>query len=206
MYFEKNQSYVSRHKWAYEHSGEELLPRALGLHSLYRDMEMKARATVSSLLMQIDVHHESREVMAGRNAIVQNGQFREQCAVWAHEFSRTPGRMFKLTLADVLFFRVFKLDIKNPSVGGGSNRADWKYAYCGKKLINAVKCKTNVLQEEIDKTDQVDKVRNELTRDLVEAILTAEELEQNLDKEYHLSLGDVVYFSMATLLKHGTSK
>jgi hypothetical protein len=209
MYFEKNRSYVNRHGWTFTHEGRELQVHAEALCASYASKEMAARNTAADLLRQPDVHHQDKRVVAAKDDFVKFGQLKEQCAVWAHEFARTPARAFSLGIDDVLFFGlfhkvVFDLCIVVPTYGySAAKRGDWKFTYKGSELFGAFRAKCQQLEAERSALDPDDDAEEweEIQRELVENTLLAKEFEINPDKETVLALGDVVYLNLAPLLQ-----
>ena len=205
MYFEKNHSFVNRHGWTFIHTGEQLEPLALALHSQYTISEAEARDRAANLLRDSSIHHEDRRVILAKNDIVKFGKMREQCGVWAHEFARTPTREFKLGIGDVAFFGIFP--IKN-TPDGASKRTDWKFTYKSNELFGPFRAKCIALKAERagifksikqkvlgDPEEEAD-----FRREIAENILLAEEMEKNPDDDIVLALGDVVYLGLAPLL------
>jgi len=199
MYFEKHHSFVNRHGWTYNHTGEQLRPLAETLHERYARLELEARNLVGDLLKNPTVHHDDRRVREGRDQIKKYGQLREQCAVWAHEFGRDPSREFPLGISDVSFFCVFGGAWLECLVGA-TKRNDWKFAYPGEELINPLRTKCEALRLTLNNVKEDSDEWAEAQQELLECSLLIEEFSKNPYKEVLLGLGDVVYLSLAPLL------
>lgn len=135
MYFEKSRSFVNRHGWTFGHTGAALEDRALALYEDHKRLETKARSLIASLLQDPRIHHEDQRVIDARNSIVKHGKLREQCAVWTHEFGRTPEREFSLGIEDVSFFRIFGVGSEPEPHEASTQRNNWKFAYCCRELV-----------------------------------------------------------------------
>ena len=95
---------VNREGWKYNYKGSELLAAAQTKWKEFLTAEKSARKKVSDLMGDIRVSAESREVQEAKRDVEFNGKNREACAVYVHEFARTPDREFNLSLGDVVFF------------------------------------------------------------------------------------------------------
>lgn len=94
----------SRDNWKYNYTGAELLPLAKKKFSTFFAAEAEARKRMSEYLMDMNMSQSDSKVTDAKNEIQNNGNLREQCAVFVHEFGRNPGREFILSLGDVTFF------------------------------------------------------------------------------------------------------
>lgn len=208
MYFEKSHSFVNRHGWTFAHTGEQLAPLAQALHSQYTVSEAEARERAASLLRNASVHHEDKRVVSAKNDIVKFGKLREQCAVWAHEFARTPEREFKLGINDVAFFGIFPETWKTTTPDGASKRTDWKFTYKAKDLIEPflAKCealkaaRAGILKSLQRKVLGDPEEEAEYEREMAENQLLAKEFVKNPDDDVILALGDIVYLELSPLL------
>lgn len=95
---------TARETWKYIYKGSELLPHAERKFKEFLAKEVEARRQMAAYMVDMKVSQSSDEVSKCKNAIEQNGNLREQCAVYVHEFRRTPDRDFLLSLGDVTFF------------------------------------------------------------------------------------------------------
>lgn len=99
---------TKRESWAYTYTGAELLPFARINHRHYYAAEKAAREALTALMSSMDVTANDERVTRAREAIEKNGNLREQCAVFVHEFGRNSGREYMLSLGDVVFFGLFE--------------------------------------------------------------------------------------------------
>ena len=97
---------ISRDSWKYTYKGSELLPHAERKFKEYLGKEVAARKRMSELMLDMKVPQSSKEVSDCKSEIETSGNQREQCAVYVHEFRRTPDRDFLLSLGDVTFFGI----------------------------------------------------------------------------------------------------
>ena len=199
VYFEKSRSFVNRHGWTFPHEGKELAGLANSLHQRFRECELEARNRAADLLRDSQIHHEDKRVIAAKDDIVKYGKLREQCAVWTHEFERDPHREFSLGINDVSFFGIFQSH-DDPPYDAATQRTGWKFSYKGSDLTSALREKVTELEAE-KRAMEKDENSVEITEEIVENALLAEEFEKNPDKEVTLALGDVVYLNLAPLLK-----
>lgn len=196
MYFEKSRSFVSRHGWTFAHTGAALEDRALALYEDHKRLETKERSLIASLLQDPRIHHEDERVIDARNSILKHGKLREQCAVWAHEFGRTPEREFTLGIEDVSFFRIFGVGGEAEPHEASNSRHNWKFTYRCRELVEPLLEK----HLEVKAYLKVEEKR-EAEGEMQEILILAEEFKKNQDRNIHLALGDVVYFNLAPLLK-----
>ena len=103
----------TREGWKYPYKGGDLLETAKQKHAEYLAAEKEARSVVANLIGDIQVSHDSKDMRDAKTAIEHNGNLREQCAVFIHEFERNPEREFNLSLGDVVFFNLAPL-VNNP--------------------------------------------------------------------------------------------
>jgi hypothetical protein len=97
---------TSREGWKYAYLGKDLLAAAQAkLQELYQQ-EAEARAAVSRLTADMQVHHEDKRILAAKQEIESAGNQREQCEVFVHEFARNPDREYNLSLGDVVYFKL----------------------------------------------------------------------------------------------------
>lgn len=192
MFFEKHHSFVNRHGWTFTHTGEELCPLAATRFQDFKEAEIKARNTAAKLLQDPTVHHEDKRVLAAKDEIQSNGALAEKCAVWAHEFERTPDREFTLGVNDVLFFNGEQA-IRTAS----SKRDSWQFTYTGKELAVITMTKMKELKETETESQEEEE---ELAEELAELFILNAEFNKNPKKEVQLGIGDVVYFGLASLL------
>jgi len=99
---------VNRQTWKFTYKGQDLIEAAQKKLVFFRQKEMEARAEASRLMQDATVSHDSDEVQKCRTQVATNGDNAEQCAVFVHEFQRTPEREFHLSLGDVVFFDLAK--------------------------------------------------------------------------------------------------
>ena len=198
VYFEKNRSYVNRHSLTFTHTGEELLAKTQLLHRQFREKELAARNLTADLLKDPQIHHEDKRVVAAKDDILEYGKNREQCAVWAHEFERTPEREFSLGIKDVAFFGLFPMNGPVP-YDAAAKRGEWKFTYKGSDLSVPLLAKISSLVDERSEAEKDD--RAVIDEEIVENSLLMEEFKRNPEKEVLFSLGDVVYLNLAPLLK-----
>ncbi len=97
---------TSRETWKYTYKGSELLPHAERKFQEFLAKEVDARRQMAAYMVDMKVSQSSDEVSKCKTAIETNGNLREQCAVYVHEFRRTPDRDFLLSLGDVTFFGI----------------------------------------------------------------------------------------------------
>lgn len=199
VYFEKNRSFVNRHGWTFLHTGAVLEDRAVDLYEDYKSLETEARNLAADLLRDAQIHHEDKRVISAKNDIVKYGKLREQCAVWVHEFGRTPEREFSLGINDVSFFRIFGVGGEAEPCESVTQRNNWKFMYCGRDLIAPLMNKYVKIKGSMADMNAGEK--HEAKEEMEEILLLAEEFERNPDKEVNLALGDVVYLDLAPLLK-----
>ena len=105
MYYDN--SLVNRETWKYTYTGSNLLENAKKLKTKFREQEMNARNELAKLLSDPSVSQDSKEIQQLRNEITSNGKNYEALCVYVHEFERTPGRDFHLSLGDVVFFGLY---------------------------------------------------------------------------------------------------
>jgi hypothetical protein len=192
MFFEKSHSFVNRHGWTFTHTGEELCPLAANRFREFKEAELKARNIAAKLLQDPTVHHEDKKVLAAKDDIQKFGALAEKCAVWTHEFERTPEREFTLGVNDVLFFN------GEQGAGATSKRDSWQFSYNGRELAVITMDKMKELKTLDPETKEE---QAEIAEELAELFILNAEFNKNPKKEVNLGLGDVVYFDLAPLLR-----
>ncbi len=95
-----------RNEWQYEYTGQELLGKAKMLAERHDALEKAARNKTADLLRDCSVSQSDPRFGELKREISTHGSIREQCQVFAHEFARTPARVFQLGLGDVTFFEL----------------------------------------------------------------------------------------------------
>jgi hypothetical protein len=100
--------HVTREDWKYAYKGSEMLEFARKRHDDYLSRETSARQEMSKLLQDMRVSTSDDRVKKLEKDIETCANLREQCAVFVHEFSRTPDREFSLALGDVVFFGILE--------------------------------------------------------------------------------------------------
>lgn len=93
---------MSREGWKFTYKGSHLLPFAKDRYTEYKKLELEKRNEMAELLKD---ENQSISRMEGLNKKVEElGRLSELCAVFQHEFNRTPDREFHLAIGDVVFF------------------------------------------------------------------------------------------------------
>ena len=192
MYFEKHHSFVNRHGWIFTYTGGELNHLATDRFHDSKEAEIRARNAAATLLQNATIHHEDKRVLAAKDDIQNYGALAEKCAVWAHEFERTPERKFALSINDVLFFNG-KRTIRNTTI----KRDSWQFSYTGEELAIITMNKINELRL---LTFETEKEREEIIEEIIELSTINGEFNKNPKIEVNLGIGDVVYFGLAPLL------
>lgn len=205
MYFDKSVQHTQRYNFSVGYSGSELLNSTLNLFADFKDKEMKARDTASSLLKNPKISHDDRRLSEAKMAITENGRLKEQCGVWAHEFRRTPDRKFTLDIGDVSFFKLYN-DVEERR--GAAKRETWKFTYQKCELIKPLTKKISSLESELGIGNKIKRVltlrieeENEIKEELNDCRIMLNCFKRDQIEEIHLGLGDIVYFDLAPLLK-----
>jgi hypothetical protein len=97
-----------RTKWTYTYTGKELLGPATKLHKEFELKETDARNTMAGYMKDMTVSNADPKVDAVKDQIRTFGTLKEQCAVFKHEFNRSPEKEYELGLGDVTFFGLAK--------------------------------------------------------------------------------------------------
>src|SRR4051812_40066156 len=97
---------TNREGWRYSCAGGALLEFARAKLAYHTDQELAARRTVQARIADPTISRKDDELQKAEKAIDEHGNLREQCAVFVHEFARTPDREFQLSLGDVVFFGI----------------------------------------------------------------------------------------------------
>jgi len=193
MYFEKHRSFVNRHGWIFTYTGRELHHLATDRFHDFKETEIRARITAATLLQTATIHHEDKRVLAAKDDIQNYGALAEKCAVWAHEFERTPERKFALSINDVLFFNGKRI-IRNTTI----KRDSWQFSYTGEELAIIIMNKIDELNKLLPA--ETEKEREEIAEEIIELSTINDEFNKNPKIEVNLGIGDVVYFRLAPLL------
>ena len=96
----------SRETWKYDYQGSDLVPFAKARYAEYLAKEKEAREKLAGFMRDMKMGPSDAQVEQVKHDVANFGNLREQCAVFVHEFSRTPGRVFALSLSDVVFFGI----------------------------------------------------------------------------------------------------
>lgn len=195
MFFEKHHSYNKRHNWAFPHTGEELYPLAVRAYEQFQEAEQRARQVIADLIVKKISHKDKRIVQADQD-IQKYGELSEKCAVWAHEFSRTPEREFTLGVNDVIFFNG-----EPPIADAASLRQKWSFSYTGEALEPVMRKKIESLRQESYLLKNDCEERKEIEGEMRQLEILAGECARHPEKELQLDIGDVVYFDLAPLLR-----
>lgn len=107
MYFDKGVGSSSRESWKYNYKGSELLVAARKKYFEFLEGEKAAREIISKLVADIKISTDSREMQQAKADVQHNGQHREACAVYVHEFYRNLDREYNLSIGDVVYFNLF---------------------------------------------------------------------------------------------------
>ncbi len=97
---------TNRDDWEFTYTGAQLLEAARGRYVWFSAKEREARERMAGMMMDMSVAQSDPRVSECKKDIEKFGAERERCAVWVHEFSRTPEQSYLLENGDVAYFEL----------------------------------------------------------------------------------------------------
>lgn len=113
---------ASREGWKYTYKGKDLQGAARRRHLYYLTEEFTGRQKLAEYVRDIKVSQNDQILEDLKRRVTENGKLREQCAVFLHEFTRSPDKEFMLSLGDVVFFELFSEDIPSQFTSASSDQ------------------------------------------------------------------------------------
>lgn len=105
--FNDYSNYV-RDEFKFEYNGSQLYNFAKNKYFDFFHKERDAREKMASMLRDVKINTNNREMDALKQEIEFFGKEKEKCLVWTYEFSRRPEKEYYLKLSDVVYFGLTK--------------------------------------------------------------------------------------------------
>jgi hypothetical protein len=95
---------TNRDGWRFTYLGSDLLPFARKKYAAFTAAELKARSELADKMKDPIVSLKDPKIDELKGQIEYNGNEREKCMVWVHEFGRAGSNTYTLGLGDVTYF------------------------------------------------------------------------------------------------------
>ncbi len=97
---------TNRDEWEFTYMGAQLLEAARGRYAFFGSKKREARERMAGMMMDMSIAQSAPRISDCKKDIEKYGAERERCAVWVHEFARTPEQKYQLQIGDVAYFEL----------------------------------------------------------------------------------------------------